>query len=854
MKKEMLINTVEGQECRIAIMAENQLEELYVERASSASHVGNIYKGRITNVEPSIQAAFVDFGGVKNGFLHITDVHPHYFRKKSSETEAVGRKRPQRERPPIQDCLRRGQEVVVQMTKEGIGTKGPTLTTYLSIPGRLLVMMPGMSRLGVSRKVDDDEARAKARKILNDLDPPDDMGFIIRTAGVDRPKRDLQRDLRYLVRLWKNVNDQAKKVKAPAEIYRESDLVIRTIRDVYNTEVKRIICDSADVAQRVKEFLEMAVPRSKHKIEYYTGKEGLFHEFGLEEEIEKIYSRRVELKSGGSLVIDQTEALVAIDVNSGRFRDHSDAETTAFRLNQEAAREVLRQLRLRDLGGVVVIDFVDMRQDKNRRGVEKIVREGLKSDRAKTKVLRMSAFGLLELTRQRVRPSLKDSIYHRCSYCNGMGLIKSDESQSLMVMRILQRATSIDDVAHIEVEVTPAAAHHLGNYQRAAIARLERETGKRIVIRSNPELAGHEVNIECTNSRGSSVAWDTDGRGKGGKGQPRTIPIEQVDHRKIEADKALPDERRDAEAEDIAEATDEAKAEQADQEKEPQQGNDNDKPRKKRRRGRRGGRKHRKDKNKGDQQQDQSKDQQQDPDEQEKQKQREEQKKREQEKQKQREEQKKREQEKQEQYEEQKKREQEKQQHQKDQEAADRQHGEDGGESDQGDQDQPRKKRRRGKRGGRKHKKKDQQPQQEQASDRKDTGEQEGKDEQKGSEPQQKPEPAKEDQKPAQPEPQKKPEEPRAQDADEGKQPIKTRKKRARRKKTTKKATKVTEEADVPKGDEGGKPKDDKESDQDEKEDQKGAEAKPKAAKKKRASRKRKKKAVAKPAEESSEG
>ncbi len=835
MKKEMLINTVEGQECRIAIMAENQLEELYVERASSASHVGNVYKGRITNVEPSIQAAFVDFGGVKNGFLHITDVHPQYFRKKSSETEAVGRKRPQRERPPIQDCLRRGQEVVVQMTKEGIGTKGPTLTTYLSIPGRLLVMMPGMSRLGVSRKVDDDDIRAKARQILNDLNPPEDMGFIIRTAGVDRPKRDLQRDLRYLVRLWNNVKDRAKKVKAPAEIYRESDLVIRTIRDVYNTDITRIICDSADVAQRVKEFLEMAVPRSKHKIEYYTGKEGLFHEFGLEEEIERIYSRRVELKSGGSLVIDQTEALVAIDVNSGRFRDHSDAETTAFRLNQEAAREVLRQLRLRDLGGVVVIDFVDMRQDKNRRGVEKIMRDGLKNDRAKTKVLRMSAFGLLELTRQRVRPSLKDSIYHRCSYCNGMGLIKSDESQSLMVMRILQRATSIDDVAHVEVEVTPAAAHHLANYQRSAVARLERETGKRIVIRSNPELAGHEVNVECTNSRGSTVGWDTGGHGKGGKGQPQTIPIEQVDRKKVEEEKNLPDERRDAEAEDIAEATDEAKAEQADQETKPSSEEDGGKPKKRRRRGRRGGRKHRKDKNKDDQQPDQSEGRQK-PDEQEKQ--REEQKRREQEKQ--------------------------KQQAQQEQKAAGKK--ETRPEGDEEEQEKSKKKRRRGKRGGRKHKNKDQQPQESQPSDQGDQGERQQPDHQKGGEqprlaqephaPQEsegRPAEVKEQQAP-QAEPEQKPQQepqaepPKPEEAGEGKQPIKTRKKRTPRKKTTKKASKVTEEADVPKPEDTGGKKPDQG-----KEEKKEAKAKPKAAKKKRAPRKKKTKSADKPAEESAE-
>ena len=370
MSKEMLINIIEGQECRIAIVKDGLMDELYVERDSAASHVGNIYKAKVTNVEASIQAAFVDFGLAKNGFLHITDIHPQYFPKGKKSSEPLGRKCPHRERPPIQACLRRGQEVVVQMTKEGIGTKGPTMTTYLSIPGRLLVMLPGMSRLGVSRKIEDEELRAKARKNLAELTPPPDMGFICRTAGAERPKREMQRDLNYLLRLWKSVDKKIKSTKAPAEIYQESDLVIRTLRDVYNTDIDRIICDTDAVAAKAQDFLRVAMPRTRNTIELYTGKGGLFHDAGLEEEIESIYSRRVELPSGGSLVIDQTEALVAIDVNSGRFRAHSNAETTALKTNQEAAKEIGRQLRLRDMGGVIVMDFIDMREKKNRRAVE----------------------------------------------------------------------------------------------------------------------------------------------------------------------------------------------------------------------------------------------------------------------------------------------------------------------------------------------------------------------------------------------------------------------------------------------------------------------------------------------------
>ncbi len=571
MAKEMLINTVAGQECRIAIMEKGRLEELYVERASSAPHVSNIYKGRITNVEPAIQAAFIDFGLPKNGFLHISDVHPKYFPgEQNNESEQVGRKRPRRNRPPIQDCLRRGQEVVIQMTKEGIGTKGPTMTTYLSIPGRLLVMMPGMSRLGVSRKVEDPEVRDKARKILGELDLPEKMGFILRTAGLGAPKRELQRDLKYLIRLWDTVKQRIEKSKAPSEIYQESDLVVRTIRDVYNADIDRVLCDDETVAKKVREFLSVAMPRTQHHIELYHGKGGLFHDFGLEEEIEKVYQRRVELRSGGSLVIDQTEALVAIDVNSGRFRQHNDAETTAVTINVEAASEVARQLRLRDLGGVIIIDFIDMHDLTHRRKVEKTLRDAMKDDRAKAKPLKISALGLLEMTRQRIRPSLRDSMYSRCALCDGTGLIKSPESQSLQVMRALQRATSNTNVARVVVAVTPIAAHHLTNFQRAQISQLETHSGKTIVIEANPDLSGEEMTVHCTNSRGSKVAWDTDIT-KAGKPSIETTDIEDV----IGGVKTT----KTAEAE-----TDEKTPE----------GEQDPTAKKSRRRGRRGGRKHKK--------------------------------------------------------------------------------------------------------------------------------------------------------------------------------------------------------------------------------------------------------------------
>jgi len=576
MAKDMLINTVEGQECRIAVVEDGVLEELYVERASSASRVGNIYKGRVTNIEPGIQAAFVDFGVGKSGFLHISDVSTEYFPKGKKRSEPVGRKRPHRDRPPIQECLHRGQEVVVQMTKEGIGTKGPTLTTYLSIPGRMLVMMPGMRRLGVSRKIEDEQARSSARKLLGELSLPEDMGFIIRTAGADSNPRELKRDLNFLLRLWKSVKKRIQQAKAPCEIHQESDLVTRTLRDVYTTDTRRIIADRPAVARRILEFLQVAMPRSKHTIEVYTGRQGLFHEAGIEREIETMYSRRVELPSGGSLVFDQTEALVAIDVNSGRFRKHADAETTALKLDLEAAGEIVRQLRLRDLGGVVVIDFVDLREEKNRKAVERKVRDLLKADRAKSRVLRMSSFGIVELTRQRVRPSLKDSIYSRCPTCDGAGLIRSEESQALRALRNLQRVCSRDEVAAVQLAVPPGVAHQLLNYQRDRIAQLEKDTGTAIVVRAATDLAANDAVLTCRNGRGSEVAWDDGGEAR--QSLP-TVPLSEFEARE-KATPARPEQGPAAPAgKGPAEETQPAAEQPA--------------KKKSRRRGKRGGRKHR---------------------------------------------------------------------------------------------------------------------------------------------------------------------------------------------------------------------------------------------------------------------
>ncbi len=495
--RDMIINNADGDECRIAILQDGRLEELFIERHSAEQYVGNIYSGRVTNVEPSIQAVFVDFGQAKNGFLHISDVQPQYFPDHRGEAEEVGKKVPRRDRPPIQRCFRRGDHVIVQVTKEGIGTKGPTLSTYLSIPGRFLVMMPGMSHLGVSRKIEDDAERRKMRDILGQLSLPKGMGFILRTAGVDQTKRELQRDLHYLNRLWKTVVERIRSRKPPAELYQESDLIIRTIRDVFTNEFKRIVVDDEPTAQKVREFLHIAMPRMPDIVETYSGREPLFHKFKIDAEIERINSRRVPLQSGGSIVIDPTEALVAIDVNSGKFRALDDAEETAYKINLEAAEEIARQLRLRDLGGVIVCDFIDMRYDRHKRAVEKALRDALKKHKERARILRTSAFGLIEMTRQRQRRSITRALYMDCTHCKGSGLIKTAESMALDVMRVIQLTIDRKDVHKVTITVSPEVATLVQNRRRAVLHKLEIDTGKVVVIRGDAAYTPDQMLCEC---------------------------------------------------------------------------------------------------------------------------------------------------------------------------------------------------------------------------------------------------------------------------------------------------------------------------------------------------------------------
>ena len=544
-KTEMLINCVAGEECRIAIIRDGKLEELYQERASAESHVGNIYKGRVVNVEPSIQAAFLDFGLPRNGFLHISDLHPRYFPgKDNQDAERVGNKTRHRDRPPIQNCLQRGQEILVQIIKEGIGTKGPTLTSYLSIPGRYLVMMPAMESLGVSRKIDDHAVRRQMRMILDELNPPKEFGFIIRTAGLERTKAELKRDLAYLLRLWRTIEQRRQSNIRMGELYTESDLVIRTIRDVFSTDIERIVVDDPDAARRAQDYLAIASPRTGSKVFLYRDAMPLFERFGIEAQIHQMNLRKVDLPSGGSLIIDSTEALVAIDVNSGKMRDNPDAETTAYKTDMEAADELCRQLRLRDLGGVVVVDLIDMREAKHRRTVEQRFRQNLRQDRARTKVLSISQLGILEMTRQRMRPSLEKSLSVECIHCQGTGNVKSTESVVFEVLRRLTTLVHHEKIARVEVTISPVVAFQLLNRKRAELVGLEARYQSPVVVRVKDAGPIDFIELVAFDQRGGAIEPDLTAP----MAEPDLVPAEQLSP-------SVPGPEAEPEQEDAAEPT-----------------------------------------------------------------------------------------------------------------------------------------------------------------------------------------------------------------------------------------------------------------------------------------------------------
>jgi ribonuclease E len=515
MTRKILINATEEEESRVAVLQGGGLQEFYIERLSMGTCLGNVYKGRISNIEPSIGAAFVEIGGPRNGFLHVSDVNAALVgnsqgaRKKKKRASACtageaagGKKKAQGTKvtdqhgvPRIDSVLRVGQELLVQVSKDGIGNKGPTLTTFISLPGRFLVFMPGVSKKGISRKIDDEAERERLKGLLSELIPDDKTGVIVRTAGIHQLKKDLQRDFRYLTNIWNGIKKRECALDAPAELFKENDLVIRVLRDVFCAEVSRVLVDSKDVYKRACEFMKGFLPRHVDKVRLYRGSTPLFDRYKLEKELKSVLQPRLALKSGGSLFIEQTEALVAIDVNSGSYKGE-ELEETAFAINMEASSEIGRQLRLRDLGGLIIIDFIDMQNADHKRAVEKEFREALKVDRARIKVARISPFGVIEVTRQRLRPSLERSVYEKCPHCKGTGFVATSETLSLNLIRKIRLWVMQDDDPVLRIRINDRVAEYIQNSKRRLIHGLEENAGKRIIIVGDPLLPQEEIYLD----------------------------------------------------------------------------------------------------------------------------------------------------------------------------------------------------------------------------------------------------------------------------------------------------------------------------------------------------------------------
>ncbi|MFA5193593.1 MAG: Rne/Rng family ribonuclease [Verrucomicrobiia bacterium] len=455
--KDIIINA-EPLETRVAVMENNQLEELSVERTTEERLVGSIFKGRIKNLENGLKAAFVDIGGEKNGFLHYWDIMPAAL---DSSIEAVDRgakrREPQRRitQKDIPNLYPAGSEIVVQVTKGPISTKGPRLTTSISLPGRYLVLMPFSDQSGISRKIEDDRERQRLRKILRSLSIPEGMGVIIRTVGEGQKQRYFVRDLHLLLTAWHQVEENIKSKPAPSCVYQEPDLIERTVRDFLTEDISKIIVDNEKQADRIRDMIGQISRRSRSKVKNYTDPEPIFEKTGVEKQIEQAFRRQVWLKCGGYIVIDETEALISIDVNTGRHKPGRDQEQTILHTNLEAAAEACRQLRLRNIGGLVVVDFIDMKNRKHQHQVYQKMREGVRRDRAKTHILPISQLGLLEMTRQRQTESVISSTFEDCPYCKGRGMVKSALSMSVEIQRKISEVLRRHRPAQLDPENPP---------------------------------------------------------------------------------------------------------------------------------------------------------------------------------------------------------------------------------------------------------------------------------------------------------------------------------------------------------------------------------------------------------------
>ena len=480
-----------GRETRVAIMEDGNLAELLIDRGVNRGYVGNIYKGRVVRVLPGMQAAFVDIGLERAAFLYVGDIYRDFLTLHETdpdETDTSDLPRPKRSssragQPPIQDLLQEGQQIVVQVSKDPIGTKGARLTTHIALPGRYIVFMPTVEHVGISRRIDKDRERRRLREFV-DKNRPKGAGFIVRTVSAGQPTENLQADMDYLLKTWENVQDSAKTKKAPALLHSEYGLLLRVVRDQFDKDVNRLVVNNKRLHEQVRDFMGDFLPRLKDRVHFYRGTEPIFDVYGVETEISRSLGRKVWLKSGGYLIIDQTEALMAIDVNSGKFVGSSSLEETTLRINLEAVQEIVYQLKLRNIGGIIIIDFIDMDQEQNRDKVYRALDEELRKDKARTNVQKISELGLVEMTRKRVQEGLDRYLHENCPTCQGTGHVRARSTLCYDILRQVQRVVHRQpEVQEIFVNAHPSIADLLYGEQFTDLEQVERALDRRIVIR-----------------------------------------------------------------------------------------------------------------------------------------------------------------------------------------------------------------------------------------------------------------------------------------------------------------------------------------------------------------------------------
>ncbi len=491
MSREIVINATKH-ESRIAVLDEGQVVELWVERTRHRIIVGNIYKGRVTKVLPGMQSAFVDLGLDRDAFLYVSDVLEDFEEYESESPDDLTLEEVAQPRPEasISDLLREGQEIVVQVSKDTIAGKGARITSHITLPGRFLVYMPTVNHIGVSRRIENEEERLRLKQILERI-RPQSGGFIVRTAGERHDEEEFRADMKYLTEVWEQIRRRAEKASAPTLIHYDLDLVLRTIRDVLTPEFKSVWVDSVEQYQRIVEFLDQIQPALVSRVRLYRRDEPIFDEFGIESQIAKALNSKVWLKSGGYIVINQTEALVAIDVNTGKYVGKKNLEETVFRTNLEAVKEIVRQIRLRDLGGIIVLDFIDMEDPGNRAALFEAFENEIKKDRSKTKILQISEFGLIEMTRKRVRQSLERSLTQPCPYCVGSGRIKSNTTISLEIWRELMKLRDLHEGEDVIVRVNPVIYNSLD----PIFVEVEQSLGIHLVFKPDDSLHHEQFDV-----------------------------------------------------------------------------------------------------------------------------------------------------------------------------------------------------------------------------------------------------------------------------------------------------------------------------------------------------------------------